>query len=87
MNSSSGDTFRFATLSAVKHGYVPMGVAAHPRFTPVVVADDADQVDWVHERNQQLADELGVPYIKDVERAVSDYDEQVAAISSQAARH
>ncbi len=89
MNSSSGDTtlFRFAALSAVKHGYVPMGVAAHPRFTPAVVADDADQGDWVHERNQQLADELGVPYVKDVEKAIADYDVQVAVISSQAERH
>ena len=87
MSSSSGDTFRFAALSAVKHGYVPMGVAAHPRFTPVVVADDADQGDWVHERNQLLADELGVPYVKDVEKAIAEYDVQVAVISSQAERH
>jgi len=84
---SSSSTFRVAMLSAVKHGYVPLGVAAHPRFTPAVVADDADQGDWVHERNQDLADELGVPYVKDVERALSDYDVQVAVVSSQAERH
>ena len=84
---SSPSTFRVAMLSAVKHGYVPLGGAAHPRFTPVVVADDADQGDWVHERNQDLADQLGVPYVKDVEKAVSDYDVQVAVVSSQAERH
>jgi predicted dehydrogenase len=76
-----------AILSAVKHGYVPLGVAAHPRFTPVVVADDADQGDWVHERNQDLADQLGVPYVRDVEKALADYDVQVAVVSSQAERH
>ena len=36
------DRFRVAVLSVVKHAYVPLAVAAHPRFEPVVVADDAD---------------------------------------------
>ena len=35
--------WRCAVLSVVKHAYVPRGVAAHPRFELVVVADDADQ--------------------------------------------
>ena len=44
-------------VSVVKHAYVPHGVASHPRFELVVVTDDADQPDWVHQRNQQFADE------------------------------
>ena len=40
MGSTDPAVFRFAALSAVKHEYVPLGVAAHPRFEPVVVADD-----------------------------------------------
>ena len=79
--------FRFAALSVVKHDYVPIGIAAHPRFEPVVVADDADQPDSVHERNQKFADDYGVPYVRDVERAIADFNVQVAVISSQPERH
>ena len=87
MGSTDRAVFKFAALSAVKHEYVPLGVAAHPRFEPVVVADDADQGEWAHERNLQLAQDLGVPYVRDVEKATSDYGAQVAVISSQAERH
>ena len=85
--SRTRDVFRVGILSVVKHDYVPLGVAAHPRFEPVVVADDAAQPDWVHERNDKLAGELGIPYVRDVERAIADYDVQVAVVSSQAERH
>ena len=51
----SSPKFRFASLSVVKHAYMNVAMAAHPRFEPVVVADDADQPDWVHERNQEFA--------------------------------
>ena len=87
MGSTDAAVFKFAALSAVKHEYVPLGVAAHPRFEPVVVAEDADQGEWAHERNLQLAQDLGVPYIRDIEKAISDYGAQVAVISSQAERH
>jgi len=66
---------------------VPNGVAAHPRFELVVVADDADQPDWVHERNQLYADQHDIPYIRDVEQAIRDYDIQVGVVSSEAERH
>ena len=79
--------FNFVALSVVKHDYVPHGMAAHPRFTPVVVADDADRPDYVHERNQVFADGYGIPYVRDVARALSDYDAQVAVVSSEAERH
>ena len=87
MGSTDPTVFRFAAISAVKHEYVPLGVAAHPRFEPVVVAEDADQGEWAHERNAQLARELGVPYVRDVEKALGDYGADVAVISSQAERH
>ncbi len=86
-SSSREEVFRVAALSAVKHGYVPEGVHAHPRFEVVVVADDVDRPDWTHERNQKLADDLGVPYLRDVEKALSEYDAQVAVVSSEAERH
>lgn len=79
--------FRCAVLSVVKHAYVPNGVASHPRFELVVVADDADQPDWVHERNQLYADQHNIPYVLDVEQAIREYDVQVGVISSQAERH
>ena len=85
--STTPSTFRFAVLSVVKHAYVPLGMASHPRFEPVVVADDADVPDWAHERNGQFADELGIPYMRNVERAIAENDVQVAVVSSEAERH
>lgn len=79
--------FRVAAISAVKHGYVPLGVHAHPRFEVVVVADDSDRPEWAHERNQKLADDLGVPYVRDVDKALTDFDVQVAVVSTEAERH
>ncbi|MCY2963592.1 MAG: Gfo/Idh/MocA family oxidoreductase [Planctomycetota bacterium] len=79
--------WRCVVLSVVKHAYVPRGVAAHPQFEIVVVADDADRPEWVHQRNQELADEFGVPYVRDVARALADFNVQVAVVSSEAERH
>ena len=79
--------YRCAVLSVVKHDYVPHGVASHPQFELTVVADDPSCPDWVHQRNQQFADEYRIPYIRDVERAMADYDVQVAVVSSEAERH
>ena len=79
--------FRCAVVSVVKHAYVPNGVVKHPRFDLVVVCDDKDQPDWVHERNQLYADEQGIPYVRDIQRAIAEHDVQVAVISSEAERH
>ncbi|MDE0044222.1 MAG: Gfo/Idh/MocA family oxidoreductase [Candidatus Poribacteria bacterium] len=79
--------FRFAALSVVKHAYVPEAMAAHPRFEPVVVADDPDQPDRVHELNQKFADDYNIPYVRDVERAIAEYNVQVAVVSSEPERH
>ena len=87
MSSERAQTFRCAVISVVKHAYVPNGVAAHPRFDLVVVADDAEQPDWVHERNQLYADQHNIPYIRDIEQAIRDYNVQVGVVSSEAERH
>jgi predicted dehydrogenase len=79
--------FRCAVLSAVKHDYVARGLAAHPRFELAVVADDPEVPAWAHERNQQLADAFRVPYVRDVRRALGEFDTQVAVVSSEAERH
>lgn len=85
--SKPDQTFRCAVLSVVKHAYLPNGVASHPRFELVVVADDASAPAWTHERNQLYADARGIPYVRDVEQALKDHDVQVAVISSEAERH
>lgn len=87
MSAKPTDKFRCAVLSVVKHAYVPNGVASHPRFELAVVADDANQPDWVHQRNQLYADQHDIPYVRDVEKAIRDYDVQVGVVSSEAERH
>ena len=78
---------RCGVFSVVKHDYLPRAVAAHSRFELVVVADDADQPDWVHERNQLFADEFNVPYLKNASKAIAEYDLDLVAVSPQAERH
>ncbi len=84
---SSGKIFRCAVLSAVKHDYVARGVASHPRFELVVVTDDPQVPDWAHERNQQLADSFKIPYVRDIERALREFNVDVAIVSPEAERH
>lgn len=79
--------FRCAALSVAKHDYVARGVISHPRFELAVVADDPDVPDWLHERNQAFADANDVPYVRDVEKALRDFNVQVAIVSSEAERH
>jgi predicted dehydrogenase len=87
----SGDNqprrFRVAVLSVVKHSYVARGILSHARFSPTVVADDANQPEWVHERNAKFAAEINVPYIRDVERAIADYAADIAIVSPETERH
>jgi predicted dehydrogenase len=74
-------------LSAVKHDYVARGVASHPRFELAVVADDPEVPGWAHERNRQFADAHRIPYVRDVEHALREFDVQVAIVSPEAERH
>lgn len=80
-------SFRCAVLSVIKHDYVARGVSSHPRFELAVVADDPSVPDWVHARNQQFADEKQIPYVRDVERALREYQVDVAIVSTEAERH
>lgn len=80
-------TFRCAAVSVVKHDYVARGMANHPRFELVCVADEPDVPEWVHERNQKFADEFKIPYVRDVEQALKQYDVDVAIVSPEAERH
>lgn len=84
---NSNDKLPVAVLSVVKHSYVARGIFSHSRFEPAVVADDNDQPDWVHERNEKFASEFNIPYVRDVERALADHDAQVAVVSPEAKRH
>ena len=80
-------TFHCAVLSAVKHDYVARGMASHPRFELAVVADDPQVPAWAHERNQQFADANRIPYVRDVERALREFNIDVAIVSPESARH
>jgi predicted dehydrogenase len=79
--------FRAAAVSVVKHDYVARGMASHPRFELVCVTDDPQAPNWTHERNQQFADAMRIPYVRDVERALRDFNVDVAIVSSEAQRH
>lgn len=79
--------YQVLALSVVKHDYLPRAVAAHPQFALVAVADHAEQPSWVHERNQAFADEFHIPYHRDVDRALSESNAQIAVVSSEAERH
>ncbi|HIE97666.1 MAG TPA: Gfo/Idh/MocA family oxidoreductase, partial [Fuerstia sp.] len=84
---SRSEPFRVLVLSVVKHDYVARGVASHPRFELVVVADDANQPDWIHHRNEAFAREHGIPYLRNIEKAIAEHNVQIAVVSSEAERH
>ncbi len=86
-DAPSRPVFPCAVLSVVKHAYVARGVFSHPRFRPVVVADDPHVPEWTHERNQKFADECQVPYVRDINKALTEYGAQVAVVSTEAERH
>ncbi len=79
--------FRCAIVSVVKHDYIARAVAAHPRFELVVVADESSAPEWAHTRNQDFANRHQIPYVRDVARAVTEHNVQVAIVSSEAERH
>jgi len=80
-------SYRAAVLSVLKHDYVARGMASHPRFELVVVADDPQVPAWAHERNQQFADAFRIPYVQNVERALNEFSVDVAIVSPEGERH
>ena len=84
---SSPERYRVLALSAAKHEYVALAFRNHPRFQVVGVADEPTAADWVHERNEQLAADLGVAYQPDVDAAITEHRPHIGVVSSEAARH
>jgi len=85
--TSKTSKIRCAVLSAVKHDYVARGIASHPRFELAVVADDPQVPPWAHERNQLFADEFQIPYVRDIDQGLREYDIQAAIVSPEGQRH
>lgn len=71
----SADTYDILLVSFSKHShqqhFVPI-YQAHPRLRIVGVADHPDIDPELHQFNQRWADELGVPYGEDIDRAIAD---------------
>ena len=84
---SSPERYRVLALSAAKHDYVPLAFKDHPRFQVVGVSDEPSAAGWVHECNEQLAADLGVPYQPGIDAAIARHRPHVAVVSSEAARH
>ena len=76
-----------ALLSNAMHqsGYAP-GMARHPRLRVLVLADDPGQEPLVVQRNRDLADELGVSYIEDVDAALRWPGVEVVSVCPQIER-
>lgn len=79
--------FNVGVLSVVKHDYLPRAIAAHPRFNLSFVADESSRPEWTHERNQKFADEFQIPYISDIDKALSENKIDAVAVSPEAERH
>ena len=79
--------FSVGVLSVVKHDYLPRAIAAHPRFNLSFVTDEISRPQWTHERNQKFADEFEIPYIKDIDKALSENKIDAVAVSPEAERH
>ena len=64
MTVMSNSCYRCIALSTVKHDYLARAVHSHPSFELVVVADDPQQPQWVHERNNDFAAEFNISYVR-----------------------
>ena len=60
-----------------QRSFVPL-YQAHPRTHIVAVADEPDIEPYLKKRNKDQADELGVPYIEDVDDALGKSDVDIA---------
>ena len=75
-------------LSAARHQdrFAEM-MSSHPNLRPVAVADEPDPAPWVREANQQVAEKYHLPYIEDVDVALSRPDVDAVSICSEYNRH
>ena len=58
----------------------------HPRCRLVAVADEADAPKMRHELNQELADDHGIPYIRDLDEALAMPDVQIVSMCARIER-
>ena len=84
---SSPEVLPVLVLGGVKHLYIVQGLAAHPRFKLVALADEEAAPAWVHERNEAAASAFGLPYVRDVSAALARYRPRVACVSPETGRH
>ena len=84
---SGPERMRVVIFSGTTHPYIAQAFAVHPRFEVVAVAEDPSAPAWAHPRNESLATDLSVPYIRDIDAAVAQFQPQVACVSSEIARH
>lgn len=58
----------------------------HPDCHLVAVADEHDAPDMRHELNQELADDHGIPYIRDLDEALARDDVQIVSMCARVER-
>lgn len=80
-------TLKVLVLSVVKHDYIAEAFQTHPGFRIVGVADDATVPDWIHDRHEEFARRMNVPYIRNPDNAIASLQPDVAVVSSEAERH
>ncbi len=82
------EPYGLALVSCVRHqkGYAPL-FAAHPAVRIVVVTDEPDIPEGMHAVNQGFADHYGVPYERDVSRALDRPDVAMVSVCSEPTRH
>jgi myo-inositol 2-dehydrogenase/D-chiro-inositol 1-dehydrogenase len=75
-------------LSGVRHqaSYAAL-YARHPRLRIVALADEADLPPWMDALNHNLANRLGVPYVRDVDEGVARADVDIVSVASEPTRH
>ena len=75
-------------LGGARHCYFAKAAAAgHPRFRLVAVADAATAPAWSLERARKLAADLGVPFMDDIDAALTRFGPQAACVSPATSRH
>jgi predicted dehydrogenase len=83
------DTYGVLLLSFSRHSHQPSFVPLyqrHPRLRLLAVADEREVEPELHARNRQWADRLQVPYIQDVEQALSLEGVDIASIGCEIER-
>jgi predicted dehydrogenase len=75
-------------LSGIRHqrSYVPL-FQQEPHLRLVALADEPDLPAWLDAANARLADDSGLPYLRDVDEALARDDVDVVCVGSEPTRH